>query len=995
MKKIIVILSFLLAVTIGTAQQIRGGAHLMGLSSSGTEEISAPDAPDALTATNITASSFSANWSASSGATSYRLDVSENTNFSSYVTGWEDVNVGNVTTYSVNSGLSAETDYYYRVRAVNSGGTSGNSDTITVTTYAESNETGDYYVDYINGSDAYNGLYPTPQTGSDGPWKTVSKVNSTSLSLGDSVMFKRGSSWDETLNVDEDAYYGAYGSGEPPKIYGSNEIDITWSVHSGNIYKGSYSTTINQLFLDGERMRVARYPNSGWTYITSVQNTTTTFTSTNLPTSLDYTDSECYLRQYDFRTIIKSVSSQSGNDSIQLVISAVSSDDESKLKIGCGITLIGGLDLLDQAGEWWYDSVNDFIYVYTPDGTSPTNYTVRGSVRDDGIYSNDADDWTVENIEILHQSDNGVTATSTSTGFTLKGVKIHDVEGIGVYNGESYSTGITLDSVTIYNANSSATKIRSDNSTVTKCTIYDIALHENIGLAGDGTNAFGLFLSGDNNEISHNTLNKIAGHGIFWSRDSVLVEYNHVDSAALTLSDVGAIYGSDNGANGTNGTIIRYNIVTNTIGNIDGSVRTDGTLRTKVMGEGIYIDVGCDDVTVTDNTVVNSGNSGVKINGIDNPVTGTVIRLNTLYKNGVGHEHSSNSTAVSNYFRKNIVYAGDLRTDAATNRWNSDYQDMIVQLNVTNAYDSDSNYFFNHYNTDEIYRLQPNYANINHTEWLSYTSHDDNTSFDSTAIGSESDTILYNLTSSSVNKSLTGDWKYINSSGVWTVASFPMSIPAFESRIFKSYTPGSTPAFVGAESTYNSSTTSVTVSVPSGTSNGDLMLGFVNANGSSPTIDTPTGWTKLAEYIPSGATMKTAVFYRTASSEPSSYDFTVSTSADRLRATIYVVENVDTSDPFDDYDNDVSWSGTSITGPTVTNSTVDNYLMYVAFVDATATYPSTDPTGMTERENPTSNGNNITVWDEILDATGATGTRTATLSASGAVHSWMIILNQE
>ena len=51
----------------------------------------------------------------------------------SYVPGYQDLNVGNVTSYIV-SGLNESTDYRYRVRAVNLHGTSANSNEIDVTT---------------------------------------------------------------------------------------------------------------------------------------------------------------------------------------------------------------------------------------------------------------------------------------------------------------------------------------------------------------------------------------------------------------------------------------------------------------------------------------------------------------------------------------------------------------------------------------------------------------------------------------------------------------------------------------------------------------------------------------------------------------------------------------------------------------------------------------------------------------------------------------------
>jgi len=80
---------------------------------------------------------FTANWSASIGATGYYLDVSTNSTFSSFVAGFENLNVSNVLSYSLTD-VPPNTTYYYRVRAVNACGTSINSNTIQVTTMPSS-----------------------------------------------------------------------------------------------------------------------------------------------------------------------------------------------------------------------------------------------------------------------------------------------------------------------------------------------------------------------------------------------------------------------------------------------------------------------------------------------------------------------------------------------------------------------------------------------------------------------------------------------------------------------------------------------------------------------------------------------------------------------------------------------------------------------------------------------------------------------------------------
>ncbi len=74
----------------------------------------------------MTFSSFTANWNSVSGATGYRLDVSTSNSFTTYVSGYQNLDVGNMTSYPV-TGLSAQTTYYYRVRAYNGCATSSNS----------------------------------------------------------------------------------------------------------------------------------------------------------------------------------------------------------------------------------------------------------------------------------------------------------------------------------------------------------------------------------------------------------------------------------------------------------------------------------------------------------------------------------------------------------------------------------------------------------------------------------------------------------------------------------------------------------------------------------------------------------------------------------------------------------------------------------------------------------------------------------------------------
>ncbi|WP_348823679.1 beta strand repeat-containing protein [Flavobacterium aestuarii] len=97
--------------------------------------IPVPSAPGTAAPNSPSCTQFTAQWAFTSSATKYYIDVSTNSGFSSFVSGYNNLDVGNVTSY-VLTGLNPGTTYYYRVRAYNNCGTSPSSTTMNYATTA-------------------------------------------------------------------------------------------------------------------------------------------------------------------------------------------------------------------------------------------------------------------------------------------------------------------------------------------------------------------------------------------------------------------------------------------------------------------------------------------------------------------------------------------------------------------------------------------------------------------------------------------------------------------------------------------------------------------------------------------------------------------------------------------------------------------------------------------------------------------------------------------
>ena len=98
-------------------------------------QITAPANPVANTVDTKSSSSFLASWNAIPGAVSYELDVSPfSANFSTFVAGYNAKSITNGNIEDLVIGLQPQTAYSFRVRAVNAGGKSGNSNAKTMIT---------------------------------------------------------------------------------------------------------------------------------------------------------------------------------------------------------------------------------------------------------------------------------------------------------------------------------------------------------------------------------------------------------------------------------------------------------------------------------------------------------------------------------------------------------------------------------------------------------------------------------------------------------------------------------------------------------------------------------------------------------------------------------------------------------------------------------------------------------------------------------------------
>src|SRR5690554_6444094 len=270
-----------------------------------------------------------------------------------------------------------------------------------------------------------------PGTSPEMPWKSLQKLNKMVPIPGDSILFRKGNSWNGTIHVnmfgkeDKHVVYGSYGTGEKPRIYGS-EIITGWSKKSENIYVAGIDEKVNQVFLDDNKLTAAKYPDSGYIYITSVSDSIT-FLTNELNPSIDYSGALWFGRTNYFTTSLLEIESSDSK------VLKIKEKPRFPLKKGLGFFLMNKIEFLSKPGEWFYDEKENLLYLYLEKGDTPENYTIRSSIHEDGLKISRRSYITVNGLHFLHQSKKAIHLQNSSF-ISIENNAFTNPDGFAIYS---------------------------------------------------------------------------------------------------------------------------------------------------------------------------------------------------------------------------------------------------------------------------------------------------------------------------------------------------------------------------------------------------------------------------------------------------------------------------------------------------------------------------------------------------------------------------------
>lgn len=620
-----------------------------------------------------------------------------------------------------------------------------------------------YYVSNV-GNDSNDGL--TVNTS----WATLAKVNNANFQAGDTVYFRRGDTWRGHVEVKNPGkagapiIYDAFGDNSLPRpVIKGSEVLTGWlrcsAATCGNLpnvqniffaktnlpqllYKknpadsGSYyNQGVSQLFVNGTPYLFARHPNTGYLFNEqAVDSNTLKIKSADwdaLPTK-NLIGAYAHTKSARWTLGSQTVSAVNyTNRTIDLF-------GQPLMASGWGYFLNNKLEMLDSAGEWFFDDKKLTVYFWPPTGIDLNTALVEGSgyaldvPAVDGVTLKDlslngfsvlnngsnvpVEYITIRNFHITQHSGAGVTALADN--LIIDNNLIEYVDGPGIFDNRTVlgQNAISIRNNRINYATNLGIHLQAEDSEVLNNTITNIGRFERLGKFGmAGTplknnqyvgnpndDGVGVRFYGQNLSLKGNQLDYIAHNGFFFKAKNSRLEENIINHPCYTKADCGGIYtyyaNTYLTENANLNMVLRRNIVLNSVGNTEGARRYNAATDTGInyeipFGMGVYIDGHGKGITLEENAAVNCSAYGLIVqDSSDIVLTGNVSINNTLAQLEIPIQEAPYMLNFS--LTQNTLYS--LQKPQKTLEVPS-----MANLNGKNTLgmlaSSDNNYFFNPY----------------------------------------------------------------------------------------------------------------------------------------------------------------------------------------------------------------------------------------------------------------------------------------------------------
>lgn len=417
--------------------------------------------------------------------------------------------------------------------------------------------------------------------------------------------------------------YVAY-PGETVTLSGTEPIAGEWTVYQGSIYRTKVDWEVEQLFVDGEMMIEARWPNmrfdqlwerSSWAHSGTGSAYEKMVDPELAKTGIDWTGAIATLNvAHQFHTWTRRVTRHGkGSDTFEYV------GNMGKLSGTIGnpwhwendyYYLSGKLEALDIPTEWFYDRESRMLYLWTADGRSPAEHLVEVKVRDRAFEMKDLNEIHLIGFHFFactFQFENTVHSLVDDCHllFPAYARELSDSRG----GGSAPTTGMSGSHNMIRNSSLGFTPLAGlsmvgSYNTLVNNLVHDVCWNGSLRYPAISLRAGDQPADAWNPTIvKGNTVYHAGSAGIGFRGQAYTIEYNYVHHAGMMSHDVAAIYTSGPSVAGS---IVAYNWVHNCHPEIENGQN---------IGLGIRADDQCRNMSVHHNVVWDVGLDGIIMKG--------------------------------------------------------------------------------------------------------------------------------------------------------------------------------------------------------------------------------------------------------------------------------------------------------------------------------------------------------------------------------------------